>query len=131
MRTMTKLIAFVLLISASLKSYGQDACIKMTKAQMERAEELKKMLTSSYVNIAELKDGYEFTFSDSLYSAVAEWVGIETQCCPFGKFQITAEPKKKSTKLLLTNFKKEDILEEWDGMKEWLKTHKTKLVAKQ
>ncbi len=126
MRATTRFIVLALLIAASFKSYGQDACIKMTKAQMERSEELKKELTQSYKNIVELKDGYEFTFPDSLYSAVAEWVGIETQCCPFGKFQITAEPKKKSTKLRLANFKKEDIAEEWDGMKDWLKKHKTK-----
>ncbi len=104
--------------------FSQHVCKPMSEMQVKRITELQKELASAFKNIVELKDGYEVYFSDAYYSKATEWVSLESQCCPSGKYQVTVEPKSKLTKLVLANIDKEEIVESWGGMKEWLERNK-------
>ena len=55
-----------------------------------RYNELVKQLRSAIENRTELSDGYTYTLDSNAMSlvALAEWVTIERNCCPFLTFQI-------------------------------------------
>lgn len=63
-------------------------------------------LFQSVQNIHEIKNGYEFIFSNPGGSAIltrmAEFISNERLCCPFLKFMVTIETDPQPISLVLT-----------------------------
>ena len=88
----------------------------LTAAQHERHQKLGRLLRSAVVERAELENGYVVGLDlgrlpvDSAGAPfcvveVAEWVDLESRCCPFLSFGIEVEPKGKTVRLRLTGGK--------------------------
>ena len=108
------------LVSPPVASVAEEALVcnvqALTAAQRERHQKLEGLLRSTVVERAELENGYVFVFdlgrlpADSAGEAfcvveVAEWVELESRCCPFLAFGIDVEPKGKTVRLRLTGGK--------------------------
>ena len=86
-----------------------------TPAQRERHRLLSEKLAEAFAGARELPGGYELSFDLSRlrdaqgqpYCVVelAEWVDLESRCCPFLSFAIELEPKGKTVRLRLTGAK--------------------------
>jgi hypothetical protein len=115
----TFLPAVVLVVSAAAAvAEGPLVCNvnALTAAQRERHQRLGRMLRSAVVDKTELETGYVFVLDlgrlplDSAGAPVcvvevAEWVDLESRCCPFLSFGIEVEPKGKTVRLRLTGGK--------------------------
>ena len=60
--------------------------------QQERRATLAKQMNNATLQVHELPDGYKFLYPSNLFLVVAEFVSLESQCCPFFSFQLTIEP---------------------------------------
>ncbi len=74
---------------------------------------LIEQLKASLEVVRELPDGYAFRFADdgSLFGRLAEWVRLESVCCPFLDFELKVERASGPVWLRLTG---------GEGVKEFL-----------
>ena len=120
MRSWSTLLPAVVLLApaATAAAEAAFACdvAALTAAQRERHQKLGRLLSAAVVEKAELENGYVFVMdlgrlpADSAGDAfcvveVAEWVDLESRCCPFLSFGIEVEPKGKNVRLRLTGGK--------------------------
>ena len=122
MRTWPTLLSAIVLVGPSVAppAAAENALVcnvaALTAAQHERHQKLGRLLRSAVVQKAELENGYDFVMdlgrlpADSAGEAfcvveVAEWVDLESRCCPFLSFGIELEPKGKTVRLRLTGGK--------------------------
>jgi hypothetical protein len=123
MSPLSTLLSAVVLVAppvASVTSAAENALVCNVAApsasQRERHQKLGRMLRSALVEKAELENGYVFVMDlgrlplDSAGAPfcvveVAEWVDLESRCCPFLSFGIELEPKGKTVRLRLTGGK--------------------------
>jgi hypothetical protein len=128
MRPWSTILPAVVLAVPAAAAVAQEALVcnvaALTAAQRERHQKLGRMLRSAVVEKAELENGYVFALdlvrlpADSAGDPfcvveVAEWVDLESRCCPFLSFGIEVEPKGKAIRLRLTGGK---------GVKEFLES---------
>ena len=120
MRPWPTLLSAVVLVAPPVAAVAEDALVcnvaALTAAQRDRHQKLGRMLRSAVVEKAELENGYVYVLdlgrlpADSAGAAfcvveVAEWVDLESRCCPFLAFGIELEPKGKTIRLRLTGGK--------------------------
>jgi len=120
MRPWSMLLPAVVLLAPASASVAEEVFVcnvgALTAAQRERHQKLGRMLRSAVVEKSELESGYVFVLDlgrlpvDSAGAAfcvveVAEWVDLESRCCPFLSFGIELEPKGKTVRLRLTGAK--------------------------
>ena len=72
--------------------------------QAERYATLRKEMRGAGQGIRELPDGYAFSFSGdtSVFLKIAEWITMESLCCPFFKFSLDFDPEGNQIWLKLT-----------------------------
>ena len=70
----------------------------------ERHQRLREELHEDVQGIQELPDGYAFSFpgETSLFLRIAEWITLESQCCPFFKITLEMAPERRQIWLRLT-----------------------------
>ena len=120
MRPWSTLLPAIVLAVPATASVAEEVFVcnigALNAAQRERHQKLGRLLRSAVVERAELENGYVFALdlgrlpADSAGEAfcvveVAEWVDLESRCCPFLSFGIDVEPKGKSVRLRLTGGK--------------------------
>ena len=71
--------------SAPLFACHMDA---LTSDERERARALREQLVAATRATTEIENGYRFSYSDSVFLDVAEWISYERRCCPFLDFAI-------------------------------------------
>jgi hypothetical protein len=76
----------------------------LTPAERGHHKELGGKLMAARKEIVETTKGYEFQYSpaDVSLAELADWVGAESQCCPFFDFHIDVEREGKLLCLRLT-----------------------------
>jgi hypothetical protein len=76
---------------------------------------LIEQLKSALEEVRELPNGYAFRFADdgSLFGRLAEWVRLESMCCPFLDFELRVDRRSGPLWLRLTGS---------EGAKEFLKS---------
>jgi hypothetical protein len=114
------LLSPFLLVAPSVVSAAEEALVcnvaALTPVQRDRQQKLGRMLRSAVVEKVELESGYVFALdlgrlpADGAGAAfcvveVAEWVDLESRCCPFLSFGIELDPKGKTVRLRLTGGK--------------------------
>src|SRR5262245_64834355 len=117
MRSWSTLLPAVLLVAPAAASAAEDVFVcnvgALTASQRERHLRVGRLLRSAVVERAELDNGYVFVLDlgrlpvDPAGGAfcvveVAEWVDLESRCCPFLSFGIEVEPRGKTVRLRLT-----------------------------
>ena len=120
MKPWSLLLFAIVLVALPVGAAAEDALVcnanALTAAQHERHQKLGRMLRSAVAERAELENGYVFVLDfgrlplDSAGAPfcvveVAEWVDLESRCCPFLSFGIEVEPKGKTVRLSLTGGK--------------------------
>jgi hypothetical protein len=122
MKSWFTLLSAIVLVAPSVAvgAAAEEALVcnvhALTAAQHGRHQKLGRMLRSSIVERAELENGYVYVLDlgrlpvDSAGAPfcvveVAEWVDLESRCCPFLSFGIELEPKGKTVRLRLTGGK--------------------------
>ena len=120
MKPWSTLLPAVALVALASATVAEEVFVcnvgALTASQRERHQKLGRMLRSAAVERAELESGYVFVLDlgrlpvDSAGAAfcvveVAEWVDLESRCCPFLSFGIEVEPKGKTVRLRLTGGK--------------------------
>jgi hypothetical protein len=120
MRPWSTLLPVVVLAGAAAAAVPEEALVcnvgALTAAQRERHQKLGQLLRSALVEKSELENGYAFVLDlgrlpvDSAGDAfcvveVAQWVELESRCCPLLSFGIEVEPKGKTVRLRLTGGK--------------------------
>ena len=120
MRLWPTLLFAIVLVTPPVAAVAEDALVcnvaALTAAQRDRHQKLGRLLRSAVVEKAELENGYIYVLDlgrlplDSAGGAfcvveVAEWVDLESRCCPFLAFGIELEPKGKTIRLRLTGGK--------------------------
>jgi hypothetical protein len=76
----------------------------LTPDERSRHKQLGEKLTTARKETVETDKGYEFQYSpaDISLAELAEWVGVESKCCPFFDFHIDVERQGKLLCLRLT-----------------------------
>ena len=66
------------------------ACNMDAHSRKERVRhaELRRQLIAAVVEKTELPNGYALRLKDLSFLTVAEWVSLESRCCPFLDFQL-------------------------------------------
>ena len=66
----------------------------MTPAQRQHYREIKTCLRSAAQEVEELPDGYAFRYAadPALILAAAEFITLESRCCPFFRFVLDILP---------------------------------------
>ena len=120
MRPWFMLLPAAVLVVPAAASVAEEAFVcnvnALNAVQRERHQKLGRLLRSAVVEKAELENGYAFVLdlgrlpADAAGEAfcvveVAEWVDLESRCCPFLSFAIELEPKGKTVRLRLTGAK--------------------------
>jgi len=120
MRLWSILLSAIVLVAPSAAVVAEEPLVcniaALTGAQHERHQKLGRLLRSAVVERAELENGYVLVLDlgrlpvDSAGAPfcvveVAEWVDLESRCCPFLSFGIEVEPKGKTVRLRLTGGK--------------------------
>ncbi len=80
------------------------ACTLTERARHERRQTIMSSFRRLGVTIAELPDGYAYTFapiSDGLMQ-ITQLVDMERECCPFLNFKIVVEAGKEPMRLEVT-----------------------------
>ena len=59
---------------------------------------------TEFQNVSELSDGYKFsyTYNDKVFKKIADWITLESRCCPFFNFKLELDKTNNSTNLYLT-----------------------------
>lgn len=76
----------------------------LAEGEVERYEQIRPTLVSTYTGVTELDDGYMLTFAgvDEVLLAIAKFVSLELQCCSFADFEIEVSPPYDETCLSIT-----------------------------
>jgi hypothetical protein len=77
------------------------ACV-LTEVQLrDRRQAIVEMFRSMQVTVAELPDGYAFSFppSSEALQRITQLVDLERQCCPFLTFKIVVEAAQATMRL--------------------------------
>jgi hypothetical protein len=76
----------------------------LSASERARHKELTAKLLASRTDTVEIEKGYEFQYSPAKVSVaeVAEWVVMESKCCPFFDFHIDLENEGQLVCLRLT-----------------------------
>jgi hypothetical protein len=86
-----RLVLF-LLLSFSLPAVAKERFYcnmnALDKAERARHRELSEALRKAVAEKAELPNGYGFRVAAKDLLMVAEWVGLESRCCPFFGFEL-------------------------------------------
>ena len=83
------------------------------KMKKKRRVELQIIIRQKKASVIELKNGYSIEFSDTgVWVLVAEFVTLESKCCPFFKFALIWKAENVGVKIEITGR---------DGVKEFLK----------
>src|SRR5262252_3587083 len=108
MRPWSSLLSAAVLVVSAVAAVSEEPLVcnvgALSPAQRERHQNLGRMLRSALVEKVELESGYVFVLDlgrlplDSAGAPVcvvevAEWVELESRCCPFLSFGIEVEPK--------------------------------------
>jgi len=69
----------------------------LTPEERAHLKQLAEKLTAARKAVVEMKKGYEFQFSPSnaTVAELADWVAMESKCCPFFDFHIDLENEGK------------------------------------
>lgn len=117
MRLWSALLSAVVLVVPAGVAPAEEPLVcnvtALTAAQRDHHRKLERLMRSALVEKAALENGYVFVLdlgrlpADSAGEAfcvveVAEWVELESRCCPFLSFGIEVEPKGKIVRLRLT-----------------------------
>jgi hypothetical protein len=120
MRLWFLLLSAIVLVAPTAAVVAEEPLVcnvgALTAAQQERHQKLGRLLRSAVVERVELENGYVLVLDlgrlpvDSAGAPVcvvevAEWVDLESRCCPFLSFGIEVEPKGKTVRLRLTGGK--------------------------
>ena len=120
MRPWSTLLPAAVLVVSAAAAVSEEPLVcnvnALTATQRERHQKLGRMLRAALVDKVEQESGYVFVLDlgrlplDSAGAPVcvvevAEWVDLESRCCPFLSFGIDVEPKGKSVRLRLTGGK--------------------------
>ena len=92
-------------MSAQKKEETPFACnLKAINAEKRRRyDKLSQMLFTSVEDKRELPDGYAFRMAASVsMSTAAEWMDLESKCCPFFAFQLEREREHGAVWMRLT-----------------------------
>jgi hypothetical protein len=86
----------------------------LDKTQRERQTKLRDRLHKAVVELKELPDGYAFKLNSKSITLLdaAEWITLESACCPFFNFGLEANSDRESIWLRLTGR---------DGVKQFIK----------
>jgi hypothetical protein len=76
----------------------------LTPEEREHLKQLGGKLTAARKAVVEMEKGYEFQFSppNATVAELADWVSMESKCCPFFDFHIDLENEGKLLCLRLT-----------------------------
>jgi hypothetical protein len=120
MKSWSLLLPALVLVAPAAAAAAEEAFVcnvgALTAAQRAQHQKLGRLLRSAVVEKAELENGYAFVIDLSRLPAdpggrtfcvveVAEWVDLESRCCPFLSFGIELEPKGKTVRLRLSGAK--------------------------
>lgn len=120
MRPLFALVSALALATPSVLAVAEEPLVcnvnALTAAQRDRHQKLGRLIRSAVAEKSELPNGYAYTLDlgrlplDSSGEAfcvveVAQWVELESRCCPFLAFGIDVEPKGKIVRLRLTGSK--------------------------
>lgn len=66
------------------------ACNLGALSKSERADHARRMgqLAEAVQETRELRDGYAFRLAPGALAATAQWVALESRCCPFFTFEL-------------------------------------------
>lgn len=82
------------------------ACNLEVFNQSERKlhHELLTQVMTRFQNVKELSNGYQlsYTYNDKLFKKIAEWLTLESRCCPFVNFKLELDKTKNLITLYLT-----------------------------
>jgi len=98
-----------------MKDVSPIACVMgaLTEDEKKRRAELQVIIRQKKASVVELKNGYSVGFSDaSVWTLIAEFVTLESKCCPFYKFALVWESENAGIRVEITGR---------DGTKEFLK----------
>ncbi len=72
--------------------------------QRVRHQRIRGELHEAIQGIQELPDGYAFSFpgETSLFLRIAEWITLESLCCPFFKIALELDPERRRIWVRLT-----------------------------
>jgi hypothetical protein len=76
----------------------------LTPEERSHLKQLGEKLTAARKEVVEMEKGYEFQFSppNATLAELAEWVAMESKCCPFFDFHIDLENEGQLLCLRLT-----------------------------
>jgi len=98
-----------------MKDVSPIACVlnALTEDEGKRRIELVNLIRQKKESVNELKNGYSFEFSDaSVWTLIAEFVTLESKCCPFFKFALIWKSENAGIRIEITGR---------EGVKEFLK----------
>jgi thiol-disulfide isomerase/thioredoxin len=92
------LVLLAVALSPALARAGDSSRIvcnlgAFTKAERARHIQLIAMLKDKVAQMREVERGYAFRYSADLVQPLAEWITLETKCCPFLDFELELEPQ--------------------------------------
>jgi len=117
MNLLRLVVALLLLAGAAASAPAEEPLVcrldALSPAERERHQRLGEMLRRAVTDTAELPTGYALTLDLSRLPAdakglpvcvveVAEWVDLESRCCPFLDFEISLRGKGRHVTLRLT-----------------------------
>lgn len=69
----------------------------------ERHQRVREELHEAIQGIQELPDGYVFSFhAETSFLRIAEWITLESLCCPFFKIALELDPERRQIWVRLT-----------------------------
>lgn len=76
----------------------------MTPAQRQRYGAIKTRLRAAVQEVTEEPDGYVFRYraDPAMFLTAAEFITLESRCCPFFRFQLESEPHGGPIRLRIT-----------------------------
>jgi hypothetical protein len=112
-----RLVVPLLLLAGAASASAEESLVcrldALSPAERDRHQRLGEMLRRSVTDTAELSTGYALTLDLSRLPVdakrlpfcvveVAEWVDLESRCCPFLDFEISLRDKGRHVTLRLT-----------------------------
>ncbi len=98
-----------------MKDVSPIACVvsALTENERKRRFELVNIIWQKKTSVNELENGYSYKFSDvDVWTLAAEFVTLESKCCPFLKFAFVWEAENVGIRIEITGR---------DGVKEFIK----------
>ena len=78
-----------------LRHVGHPHCnlTVFSRADRVRHHDLGQLLRANAAQVVELSHGYGLRFDPSRFTEIAEWVSLESRCCPFFTFELELGPQ--------------------------------------